>query len=50
MRICRSRKIMLAEAKLSGGLKGDLKFRAELLKSMDRPQEAQAKLDEAAKL
>ena len=41
---------MLAEAKLSGGLKGDLKFRAELLKRMDRPREAQAKLDEAAKL
>ena len=36
--------------KLSGALKRDLQFHAELLKRMNRPQEAQAKLDEAAKL
>jgi tetratricopeptide (TPR) repeat protein len=36
--------------KLSEALKRDLQFHAELLKRMNRPQEAQAKLDEAAKL
>lgn len=36
--------------KLSGALKRDLQFHAELLRRMNRPQEAQAKLDEAAKL
>jgi TonB family protein len=36
--------------KLSDALKRDLQFHAELLKRMNRPQEAQAKLDEAAKL
>jgi TonB family protein len=36
--------------KLSGPLKQDLQFHAELLKRMNRPQEAQAKLDEADKL
>jgi hypothetical protein len=35
---------------LSGALRQDLLFHAELLKRMNRPQEAQAKLDEAAKL
>jgi TonB family protein len=37
-------------AKLSAALKRDLQFHAELLKRMNRPQEAQAKLEEAAKL
>jgi TonB family protein len=36
--------------KLSEALKHDLQFHAELLKRMNRPQEAQAKLDEAVKL
>lgn len=36
--------------KLSGALKRDLEFHAELLRRMNRPQDAQAKLDEAAKL
>jgi TonB family protein len=35
---------------LSGALKRDLQFHAELLMRMNRPQEAQAKLAEAAKL
>jgi TonB family protein len=38
------------KGQLSGALKRDLEFHAELLKRMNRPQEAQAKLDEAAKL
>jgi len=33
-----------------GVLKRDLQFHAELLNRMNRPKEAQAKLDEAAKL
>lgn len=36
--------------KLYGALKHDLQFHAELLNRMNRTQEAQAKLDEAAKL
>jgi TonB family protein len=36
--------------KLSDALKHDLQFHAELLKRMNRAQEAQTKLDEAAKL
>jgi TonB family protein len=36
--------------KLPAALKRDLEFHAELLKRMNRPLEAQAKLDEAAKL
>jgi TonB family protein len=35
---------------LTGALKRDLQFHAELLKRMNRPGEAQAKLDEATKL
>lgn len=35
---------------LSAALKRNLEFHAELLKRMNRPKEAQAKLDEAAKL
>jgi TonB family protein len=38
------------KGQLSGALKRDLQFHGELLKSMSRPEEAQAKLDEAAKL
>jgi TonB family protein len=36
--------------KNSGSLKKDLEFHAELLKRLNRPQEAQMKLDEAGKL
>jgi tetratricopeptide (TPR) repeat protein len=35
---------------LTGALKRDLQFHAELLKRMNRPDEAQTKLDEATKL
>lgn len=38
------------EGHLTGVLKRDLQFHAELLKQMNQPEEAQAKLDEAAKL
>jgi TonB family protein len=38
------------KGKLSSQLKKELQFHAELLKRMNRPQEAQVKLDEAAKL
>jgi TonB family protein len=38
------------KGQLSGALKRDLQFHAELLQRMNRPQEAQAKLDEASKL
>jgi tetratricopeptide (TPR) repeat protein len=36
--------------RLTGALKRDLLFHAELLRRMNRPEEAQVKLDEAAKL
>lgn len=38
------------KGQLTGSLKRDLQFHAELLKHMNRPEEAQAKLAEAATL
>jgi hypothetical protein len=38
------------KGQLSGTLKRDLEFHAELLKRMNRPEEAQTKLAEAANL